>query len=57
MYVLDQEPGKDIQENTGESMRSDDLQDCLDLRRADLDPELFAAALAVQKIRKLIAAG
>ena len=38
-------------------MTSDDLQDCLDLRRADIDPELFAAALAVQHIRRLIAAG
>ena len=38
-------------------MTSDDLQDCLDLRRADLDPERFAAALAVQHIRRLIVAG
>ena len=38
-------------------MRSDDLEDCLDLRRADLDAELFAAALAVQHIRCLIVAG
>jgi len=38
-------------------MRSDDLQACLDLRRADFDPDLFAAALAVQHIRRLIAAG
>jgi hypothetical protein len=34
-----------------------DLQYYLDLRRTDLDPELFAAALAVQHIRRLIAAG
>jgi hypothetical protein len=38
-------------------MTSDDLQHCLDLRRADLDPELFAAAIAVHYIRRLIAAG
>jgi len=57
MAVLDHEPGKDIYESTGESMRSDDLQRCLDLRRADLDPDLFAAALAVQNIRRLIVAG
>ncbi len=38
-------------------MTSDDLQDCLDLYRADLDLELFAGALAVQHIRRLIAAG
>ncbi len=38
-------------------MRSDDLQDCLDLRRADLDPDLFAAAVAVHSIHRLIAAG
>jgi hypothetical protein len=38
-------------------MTNDDLQDCLDLRRADLDPELFAAAVAVQYMRQLIAAG
>ncbi len=38
-------------------MPSDDLEDCLDLRRADLDPEWFAAALAVRHIRRLIAAG
>ena len=37
-------------------MTSDDLQHCLDLRRADLDPELFAAVLAVHSIRRLIAA-
>jgi len=38
-------------------MRSDDVQRCLDLRRADLDPELFAAAVAVHYMRRLIAAG
>jgi hypothetical protein len=38
-------------------MTSDDEQDYLDLRREDLDPELFAAAVAVQYIRRLIAAG
>jgi len=38
-------------------MKRDTLHDCLDLRRADLDLELFAAALAVQHIRRLIAAG
>jgi len=38
-------------------MKRDTLHDCLDLRRADLDPELFAAGLAVQHVRNLIAAG
>jgi hypothetical protein len=38
-------------------MTSDDLQRCLDLRRADSDPGLFAAAVAVHSIRSLIAAG
>ena len=38
-------------------MRSDVREDCLDLRRADLDPEQFAAAVAVHSIRRLIAAG
>ena len=38
-------------------MTSDDLEDYLDLRRADIDPEQFAAAIAVQHIRRLIAAG
>jgi hypothetical protein len=55
--VLDYEPRKDIYESAGESMTSDDLQHCLDLRRADLDPELFAAAVTVHYIRRLIAAG
>ncbi len=38
-------------------MTSNDLEHCLDLRRTDLDLELFAAALAVQHIRRLIVAG
>jgi len=38
-------------------MPSIDLEDYLDLRRADLDPEWFAAALAVKHMRRLIAAG
>ncbi len=38
-------------------MMSNDLPSSLDLRRADLDPELFAAALAVHAMRRLIAAG
>ncbi len=38
-------------------MMSHDLHHCLDLRQADLDPELFAAALAVQHIYGLIASG
>ena len=38
-------------------MRSDDREDYLDLRRADLDPDLFAAAVALHSIRRLIAAG
>jgi len=38
-------------------MRSHDLQHYFDLRRADLDPELFAAAVAIQYMRKLIAVG
>ena len=38
-------------------MKSDDLEDCLDLRRADLDPDLFAAAVALHSIRRLIATG
>ena len=36
-------------------MKRNDLQHALDLRRADLDPELLACALAVQYIRRLIA--
>ncbi len=55
--VLDQEPRKDIYESTGTSMTRDDLQDCLDLSWAEIDPERFAAALPVQHIRCLIAAG
>ncbi len=38
-------------------MTSDDLHYYLDLRWTDLDPELFAAAVAVHSIRRLIAAG
>jgi len=57
MCVLDHEPGMDIHESTGESMKRNDLQHALDLRRADLDPELFAAAVAVQHIHRLIVAG
>ena len=38
-------------------MTNDDLEDYLDLRQADLDPEWFAAALAVRHMRRLIAAG
>jgi len=38
-------------------MTSNDLQYALDLRRADLNPELFAAAIAIHYIRKLIAVG
>ena len=55
--MLDHEAGKDIQESAGKSLTSDDLHYSLDLRRADLDPELFAAAVAVHSIRRLIAAG
>lgn len=45
--MFDHEPKKDIYGNVGESMRSDDLQRCLDLRRADLDPELFPVTVAL----------
>jgi len=38
-------------------MMSEDLQHALDLRRANLDPEPFAAAVAVHSIRRLVAAG
>lgn len=38
-------------------MKHTDLQCALDLRREDLDPELFAAAVAVQYIRRLVATG
>jgi hypothetical protein len=55
--LLDHEAGKDIHESAGKSMTSDDLHYYLDLRRTDLDPELFAAAVAVHSIRRLIAAG
>jgi hypothetical protein len=54
--VLDYEQRKDTHESTGESMTNDDLQHCLDLRWADLDPELFAAA-AVHYMGRLIATG
>jgi hypothetical protein len=55
--VLDHESRKDTHESIGERMTSDDLEHCLYLRQADLDPELFAAALAIQHIRRLIATG
>ena len=55
--MLNHEAGKDIQESAGKSLTSNDLHYFLDLRRADLDPELFAAAVAVHHIRRLIAAG
>ena len=54
--MLDHEPGKECYEGTETSMTSDDLHRCLDLRRAELDLELMACALAVQRIRILIAA-
>ena len=38
-------------------MRRDHLEQALDLRRADLDPEIFAAALVVRHIRMLITHG
>jgi hypothetical protein len=38
-------------------MNTNSLQVHLDLRRNDLDPELFSAALAVQHVRRLIASG
>ncbi len=38
-------------------MTSDNLQRCFDLRRADLDQELFVAAVAVHYVLGLIAAG
>ena len=38
-------------------MSRDHVEDALDLRKADLDPEFFAAALAVRHIRILIAHG
>jgi hypothetical protein len=55
--MLDHELRKNSHESTGTSMRNDDLQAYLDLRRADLDPERFAAAVALHSIRRLIAAG
>ncbi len=38
-------------------MQRDSLEHYVDLRRVDIDPELFAAALAVQQVRRLIAYG
>jgi hypothetical protein len=38
-------------------MQRDSLEQYIDLRRADIDPQLFAAALAVQHVRRLIAYG
>ncbi len=38
-------------------MNWDHLEQFLDLRRADIDPDVFAAALAVQHIRRLLAYG
>jgi hypothetical protein len=55
--VHDYEPRKDTYESTGESMTSDDLEHYFDLRRADIDLELFTAALAVQHIRLIVTGG
>jgi hypothetical protein len=38
-------------------MNMDHLQQFTDLRRTDIDPEVFAAALAIQHVSKLIASG
>jgi hypothetical protein len=38
-------------------MNMDYIEQFIDLRRADIDPEVFAAALAIRHIRKLIASG
>jgi hypothetical protein len=38
-------------------MSRDDLEHALDLRSAEINPEVFVAALAVQHIRRLIAHG
>src|SRR2546428_11584819 len=38
-------------------MNMDHLQRFIDLHREDIDPEVFAAALAVQYVSKLIAMG
>ncbi len=38
-------------------MQRDSLEHSVDLRRADIDPELFAAALAVQHVHRLIVYG
>ena len=35
----------------------DHLQHFIDLRRTDIDPEVFAAALAIYHVRKLITSG
>lgn len=40
-----------------DSMEREDVEDYTNLQRDDLDPELFAAALAAQHIRKLISYG
>jgi hypothetical protein len=42
---------------TQEGMQRDSLEHSVDLRRADIDPQLFAAALAVQHVCRLIAHG
>jgi hypothetical protein len=55
--VLDHEPRKVIHESTEKIMTSNDLHYYFDLRRADFDPELFAAAVALHYIRRLIVAG
>ena len=38
-------------------MNENDLQKYLDLERTDIDPEMFAAALAVEHVTQLIAWG
>ncbi len=38
-------------------MNMDHLQQFIDLRRTDIDPEVFAAAIAIQHVSKLIASG
>ncbi len=38
-------------------MNWDHLEQLLDLRRADIDPDVFAAALAVHYVRQLLASG
>ncbi len=54
--MFDHEGRKGIHESTGTSTRSDDREDCLDLCRAEISPERFAAALPVQHIHRLIVA-